>query len=39
MVLKPFNEEGFFTHASFSLNDEGLVLLSGDVHIEPLLDH
>jgi hypothetical protein len=39
MVLIPIDEQSLLADSSISLDDKWFVVLGGDVHIEPLLDH
>lgn len=39
VVLVPFHQKGLLAHTAVGLDDKGTVLLSGEVEIEPLLDH
>jgi hypothetical protein len=39
VVFVPFHEEGLLADSSIGLDYQRLVLLSGGLHVQPLLDH
>ena len=39
VVLVPLDQKGLLAHTAIGLDNQGAVLLSGEVEIEPLLDH
>ena len=39
VVLEPLDQKGLLAHAAVGFDDEGLVVLGLDFHVEPLLDH
>jgi len=39
VVLVPLDQKGLLAHTAVGLDNQGTVLLSGQVEVEPLLDH